>query len=99
MFLNIPIITELYLIQQRCQAIIDKNLLKHNSRCRFHDYQLQDSALLKLSDPLSMEEQFIGPFTVEQTHVNGTVMIRCNPYITEQLNICHIKPYHHAAVA
>ena len=99
MFLNIPLIADLHLIQKRCQAIIDKNLLKHNSRHQFYDYQPQDSVLLILSNSSSMEEQFIGPFKIENTHVNGTITIRYNPYVTERLNICQVKPYHHAAVA
>lgn len=99
MFLDIPLIADLHLIQERCQAIIDKNLIKHNSCRRFHDYQPQDSVLLKLSDPSSMEERFTGPFKIESTHVNGTITIRQNPHVTERLNIRWVKPYHHAAAA
>jgi hypothetical protein len=38
---------------------------------------------------------FIGPFVIQQVHVNGTVTIIDTPNVFERVNIHRICPYHY----
>jgi hypothetical protein len=44
-------------------------------------------------NPSKLEDKAIGPFTIHQVHVNGTVTIQRTPYVRERINIRRIRPY------
>ena len=50
MILNIPLITDLQLIHQRRQVIIDERLRRVNLRLRSYDYKVGDEMLILLLD-------------------------------------------------
>ena len=81
------------LIRQRRQALIDKNLLRANAKRIDHDYQ-PGQLVLKVSDASrKLDPSAIGPYTIEQVHTNGSVVIRINADLTERINIRRLKPY------
>jgi transposase InsO family protein len=94
MFLDIPLLSDFRLIQEKQQVTIDDNLRRANLRRRHHDYQAGDECLIIQHSPNKLEARKYGPFTIENVHVNGTVTIRRDPHTTERMSIRHIVPYH-----
>jgi hypothetical protein len=93
MMLNIPMLVDFNLIRQRRQAIIDDNNRRENLRRRFRDYSPGDQVLIRVYNPSTLQERFIGPFTIHQVHVNGTVTIMRNPNVYERINIRRLHPF------
>ena len=83
MLLNIPIIADLQLMQQRHQALINHNLMIANWRCISHDYQINDQVLILTYKPNKLEPRAIGPFRVNRVHTNGTITIQRFPHVEE----------------
>ena len=94
MILNIPLITDLQLIYQRRQVIIDKCLCHANFRRRSYDYKVGDEILILLDNPTTLDDRGRGPYTIIQVHANGTVTFQRTMHITERINIRRIKPFH-----
>jgi transposase InsO family protein len=94
MFLNIPLLTDFAILQDKRQTVVDDNLRRANQRRRHHDYQPGDECLT--IDPTAtskLDTRYLGPFRIVQTHVNGTVTIQKTPHVTDRLNIRQIRPY------
>jgi len=67
--------------------------MKHHT----FDYQIgqQVLALNPKEQPGKLEPRVTeGPFTILQVHVNGTVTIQHDAFMTERINIRGIRPYH-----
>ena len=95
MILNIPLITDLLHLHERRQIIINDRLRRANLRRRTFDYQPGDEILILTTDPTTLRDRGIGPFTITQVHTNGTVTFQRTPHIVERINIRRIKPYRH----
>jgi hypothetical protein len=93
MFLDIPLIANLEMIQQRRQVLIDERLRRSNMKRRSFDYNVGDRVLLLASNPDKMQAKAIGPFPIARVHANGTVTIRRSPQVVERINIRRLKPY------
>jgi transposase len=94
MFLNIPLLTDFAILQDKCQVVVDDNLRRVNQRRRHHGYQPGDECLA--FDPTAtskLDTRYLGPFRIVSTHVNGTITIQRTPHVTDRLNICQIQPY------
>jgi hypothetical protein len=94
MLLDIPLLTNLQVICDRRQVIIDENLRQANSKRCHHDYQPGNECLVIQFDPTKLEPKKYGPSTIEHIHINGTVTICHDPDMTERLSICKIVPFH-----
>ena len=93
MLLNIPILADFRLLQQRKEAVIRYNLLKENKKRISYDYA-QGEQVLKLADrPNKLDLKGLGPFPITRVHTNGTVTIELTPDVSERINIRRIKPY------
>ena len=96
MLLNIPLLADLQLIRDNRQLLIDENLRQQNLKRQFFDYQVGQLVLILNSKlhPDKLEPRAPeGPFPIIQIHVNGTVTIRRDEYITERINIRRLRPY------
>ena len=93
MLLNIPTIVDLQQIADKRRAIADRNNLKENRRRRYKNYNIGDEVLILVHKPTKMGARAIGPYTITQVHVNGTVTIQRRANVTERINIRRIKPY------
>jgi transposase InsO family protein len=93
MFLDIPLLNDFQLIQERWQTVIDDNLRRANTRRRHYDYQPGNECLIIQHSPNKLESRKYGPFTIEMVHTNGTVTIRRDQHTTERMSIRHIVPY------
>ena len=87
MLLNIPLLADLQLIRDNRQLLINENLRQQNLKRRFFDFQVGQLVLILNSKlhPDKLEPRAPeGPFlTIIQIHVNGTVAIQRDKYITE----------------
>lgn len=93
MLMNIPLQADLLAIQQRRQLLVDANLLRHNQRRRFMDYQAGQQVLIIDNDGRKLDPKTEGPFPVEQVHANGTLTIRRKPDVTERINVRRLIPF------
>ena len=93
MLLPIPVIADYNLIRERRQAVIDENNRRQNLRRHFKDYQAGDLVLVKTYEPATMQERALGPFKVDQVHVNGTITIERANGVLERINIRRVCPY------
>ena len=75
MMLPIPLLADYNLIRERCQAVIDENNRKANLRRHFKDYKADDQVLLFIPKRGKPHDTTLGPFRVQEVHVNGTVTI------------------------
>ena len=69
--------------------------MKENQKRRGYDYIPQQRILKKTWKPQKHGIRTTGPYTILQTHVNGTVTIdiELRPGISERLNIRRIISY------
>ena len=67
--------------------------MRENQKRRRYDYTPQQKILKKTWKPRKLGIRTTGPYTILQTHVNGTVTIELRPGISERLNIRRIIPY------
>ena len=93
MFLNIPLIANWQAITLKREHLINENLIKENHKRRRFGYIPNQQILKKKWKPRKLGERTTGPYTILQTHVNGTITIQLKPGVTERLNIRRVKPY------
>ena len=93
MVLNIPLITDLQLLQERRQQLIDQRLLVANRKRFSYDYNVNDEVLKIVYDPSKLDSRATGPYPIERVHANGTVTIHLSPTTTKRISLQRIKPY------
>jgi transposase InsO family protein len=93
MFLDIPIIANMQMIQERRQILINENLRRQNLKRRSFDYAVNGEVLVKIPNPSKLQDRAEGPFTIQQVHTNGTLTIQRAPHVTERINIRRLVPY------
>jgi hypothetical protein len=93
MILNLPLIADLQVLQERRQQLIDERLICAN-RSRFsHDYHVGEEVLKLIYKPDKLQPKAEGPYLVHQVHTNGTVTLQKNAHTIERISIRCIKPY------
>ena len=93
MLLDIPLITDMLLLQQNRQAIVDENLRRQNAKRYDYDYKIGDSVLIKEVDPVKLQPRAHGPYPVVQVHTNGTIEVQRSPGVLERLSIRRVVPF------
>ena len=73
---------------------MDENLRRVNAKRSSYDYQPGQSVLKKRHEWSKLGKRWDGPYLIQLVHVNGNVTIQLREGISEQLNICRVKPYH-----
>ena len=94
MILNLPLITDLQLLQKRRQKLVDEQLIKANAKRFSFDYQVNQEVLKLVYKPDKMDPRAEGPYRIEQVHTNGTLTIRLDDNTIERINIRRVKPYY-----
>ena len=89
MFFDLPFLTDIIALQNTRQHLVNTCLLRENTACISHDYQVADQVLKKLVLSLSdkMKPLFTRPHEITQVHMNGTVTICLSDNVTERINI------------
>ena len=75
MILNLPLYTDLQLLQENRQQLVDQRLILANRRQFSYDYQPGQEVLKFIHQPAKLVPQAAGPFTIQRVHANGTVTI------------------------
>ena len=93
MLLDLPIVVDLYQIQQRRQAIIDENLMRQNRKRRDYNYAAGQEVLIKAVNPAKLEPRAHGPYRIIQVYTNGTIDVERRANVIERLNIPRVIPF------
>jgi transposase InsO family protein len=93
MILDVPLVNDLYQIQQRRQSLIDQRLIEANAKRFSYDYNVGEEVLKLVYNPAKLEPRAIGPYTITRVHTNGTLSIQITPGVIERINIRRVKPY------
>jgi hypothetical protein len=93
MILNIPLMTDLLLLQEHRQQLIDKRLIAANAKRFSYDYKVGDEVLKLAFKPGKLDPRAAGPYRIEQVHANGTLSIRITPRVVERISLRRVKPY------
>ena len=98
MYLDIPLMADIIAISNARQQIIDKRLLKANSKRIPHEFTVGEQVLKRnLIGPRDkLRPTFSGPHRILQVHTNGSVTIQLDERIRERINICRLQPYRRA---
>ena len=94
MVLNLPLHTDLQLLQERRQQLVDEKLIVANRKRFSYDYQPGQEILKLVYKPDKLDPRAEGPFRIERVHANGTLTIRLNPTTVERISLRRVKPYH-----
>ena len=93
MLLDIPLVTDMVLVQQRRQMLIDDNLMRQNRKRREYHFAVGQEVLIKEINPGKLDPRAHGPYPIVQVHTNGTIDVLRNPHVTERINIRRVIPY------
>ena len=93
MFLNIPIIADWHAITQKCEHLINGNLMCENCKQKCYNYVPYQKVPKKRHKTCKLGQKTSGPYKILQTHVNGTLTVELKPGISERLNIRRVIPY------
>ena len=93
MFIDVPIMADLIAIRNNRQQLIDTNLTRHNRKRYDYHYRLGQRIMVKVYDPVKMEEKLHGPYPIMELRTNGTVRIARAPHVVETFNLRKIVPY------
>ena len=93
MLMDVPLIADLDAIRGRRQQLIDDNLIRLNKKRADHNYSVNDRVLLRVADPVKIEDIFTGPYRIARVFVNGTINIEQEPTIVRRLSIRKVVPY------
>ncbi len=94
MILNIPLVTDLELLQKRRQKLIDQRLIASNAKRFSYDYKIVDEGLNLVYQPDKLEQRAVGPYPIERVHANGTLTIQLSPGVVERISLRRVKPYY-----
>ena len=93
MLMDVPLIADLYAIRGRRQLLIDDNLIRLKKKRADHNYSVNDRVLLRVVDPVKMEDRFTGTYRIARVFVNGTIDLELEPKIVRRFRIRKVVPY------
>eukprot|EP00957_Ditylum_brightwellii_P078601 5975973-Ditylum_brightwellii.AAC.1 len=93
MLIDLPIIADLLMIQQKRQVLIDENSRRQNLKRRDWNYAVGEEVLMKVIEPTKLQPRYHGPYIINRVYANGTVSVRRGPLVDERINICRIVPF------
>ena len=101
MFLDISVTADLAAIRERRQLLIDENLRRQNEKRIDYHYKVGEYMWIKVYDPTKGEDKLHGPYKIQETRTNGTVVVVRNEEgnVLETNNIRKLKPYTRPAIS
>ena len=93
MLTDFPLIAYLDAIRGRRQQPIDDNLIRLKKKRADHNYSVNGRVLLKVADPVKMEDIFTRPYRTAKVSVNGTIDPDLEPTTVRRFIIRKIVPY------
>jgi hypothetical protein len=83
MVMNIPLMSDLMLVQQNRQQLIDQCLIESNCKRFTYNYQPNQEVL----QPDKLAPCATGPYQITSVHTNGTITIQLTPHTRQQISI------------
>jgi hypothetical protein len=80
MVMNIPMMADLTLVQQKQQQLIDQHLIESNRNCFSYDYKMNQEVLKLEYKPDKLAPCATGPYRITDVHTNSTVTIQLTPH-------------------
>ena len=93
MLMGVPLISDMDAIRGRRQQLIDDNLIRLNKKRADHNYSVNDRVLIRVADPVKMEDRFTGPYRIARVFVNRTIDLDLEPTIVRRFRIMKVVPY------
>jgi hypothetical protein len=93
MVMNIPLMSDLMLIQHNQQQLIDNRLIESNRRRFSYDYQPNQEVLKLEYKPDKLAPRATGPYQITSIHTNGTITIQLTPHTRQRISIRNVKPF------
>ena len=90
--MDVPLIADLDAIRGRRQQLIDDNLIRLNKKRADHNYSVNDIFLLRVADPVKMEDIFTGPYRIAKVFVNGRIDLELEPTTVRRSSISKVVP-------
>ena len=91
--MDVPLIEDLDAIRGRRQQLIDDNIIRLNKRRADHNYSINERVLLRVIDPVKMEDRITGPYRIARVFMNGTIDLDLEPTIVRRFSIRKVVPY------
>jgi len=93
MLFDIPYIADRTAIWQRRQASVDKDNARKNARRIDFDYAVGHKVMIRKDGYIrKADKKYLGPFTITQVHMNGTIRIQRGT-MSERINIRRVTPF------
>jgi hypothetical protein len=92
MVMNIPLMSDLVLIQQNQQQLVDQHLIESNRKRFADDYQPNQEVLELEYKPDKLAPCATSLYQITSVHTNGTITIQLTPHTRQQISIRNIKP-------
>jgi hypothetical protein len=90
MVMSIPLMSDLMLIQQNRQQLIDHRLIERNRKRFSYDYQPNQEVLKLEYKPDKLAPCATGPYQITSMHTNGTT-IQLTPHTRQRISIRNVK--------
>ena len=82
-------------IREKKQQRIRANNVRENRKRIAHKYNVGDLVTLEKEGIIpKLSRPRLGPYSVAQTHTNGTVTIQKEPTVTDRVNIRRVRPFY-----
>jgi hypothetical protein len=91
MVMNIPLTSDLTLVQQNQKQQIDQRLIGSNRKCFAYDYQSNQEVLKLEYKPDKLAPHVTGPYQITSLHTNGTITIQLTPHTRQWKSIQNAK--------
>jgi hypothetical protein len=93
MVLNIPFVTDLNLLKDHHQQLIDECAMRSNKHWHAYDYQPGQEVLKLVYTPDKLKPQAQGPYETIAVQTIGTLTIQLNSTTIECISIWNVKPF------
>jgi hypothetical protein len=91
MVMNIPLMSDLMLIQRIRQQLIDHQLIESNRKQFSYDYQPNQEVLKLEYKPDKLAPCVTGPYQITSVHTNGTITIQLTAHTRQRISIRNVK--------
>ena len=91
--IDVPLISDLFIIHDRRQDLVDENLRRQNAKRSEHHSVVGDQILHVTYVPTKLQEKLQGPYPIAQVHTNGTVEIMRTLKVRDRVRLGKIIPF------
>ena len=93
MIMDVPLLANLAAIQDGCQQMIDKNIMKQNKKRIEYHFCVDNRVIQIVWNKTKLSEQLDGPFQILATHCNGNITIQQTSIVTNTQSTRWFTPY------